>query len=181
METADKPNSPEQTPVKESFDTRACFEQIDSLTIDFKDKTLLELGSGTGEHTEYLFHKEPRMIVAVESSKIHFNYLLKRFEKCKEVIPVHYDLNLKLPVLEERYDWIYSYGLINTLKSPIDFIKNLSSIQHTNLLLGVKLNVVTDLSEITSNLDNIYERVYRPVFSKSFPNYAVIICEEKKY
>lgn len=180
METTDKPNSPEQSTVTESYDKKICFEQIKSLSIDFKDKTLLELGSGIGEHTEYLFNKEPRMIVAVESSKINFNYLLKRFEKCKEVIPVHYDLNLNLPVLEEKYDWIYSYGLINTLKSPIDFIKNLSSIQHTNLLLGVNLNVVTDLTELTSNLDKIYERVYRPVFTSAH-NVAVIICEEKKY
>lgn len=179
METTDKPNSPEQAPVKESFDTRACFEQIDSLTIDFKGKTILELGSGIGEHTEYLLNEKPRMIVSVDGSKINFNNLLNRFEKCKEVIPVHYDLNLKLPVLEERYDWIYSYGLINTLKNPIDFIKNISSIQHTNLLLGVNLNVFTDLAEISSNLDKIYERVYRPVFTSAH-NVAVIICEEKK-
>jgi cyclopropane fatty-acyl-phospholipid synthase-like methyltransferase len=126
METTDKPNSPEQSPVKESCDSKACFEQIESLSIDFKGKTLLELGSGNGEHTEYLLNKEPRMIVAVDSSKLNFDNLLKRFIKCNSVIPVHYDLNLKLPLLEEKYDWVYSYGLINTLKNPIDFINNLS-------------------------------------------------------
>lgn len=180
METANKPSSPETNTVKESYDKKVCFEQIESLEINFKDKTVLELGSDTGEHTEYLLNKQPRMIVAVDGSKINFDNLLKRFIKCKEVIPVHHDLNLKLPVLEEKYDWVYSYGLINTLKNPIDFIKNLSLIEHTNLLLGVSLNeVVTDLGELSNQLNEIYERVYRPVFTSS-SNMAVIICEEKK-
>lgn len=181
METTDKPNSPEQSPVKEYCDSNACFEQIESLGIDFKGKTVLELGSGKGEHTEYLLNKEPRMIVAVDSSKLNVDLLLKHFIKCKEVIPIHYDLNLKLPVLEEKYDWVYSYGLINTLKNPIDFLNNLSSIPHKNLLLGIDISAVTDLSIISNKLDEIYERVYRPVFSTLLPNYVIVICEEKKH
>ncbi|MBK7362931.1 MAG: class I SAM-dependent methyltransferase [Micavibrio sp.] len=179
METTDKPHSPEQSPVTESYDKKVSFEQIESLGIDFKNKTILELGSGKGEHTEYLFNKEPRMIVAVDSSKNNIDSLLKNFIRCNSVIPLQYDLNLELPVLEEKYDWIYSYGLINNLKNPINFIKNLSKINHTNLLLGINLNVVTDLGEFSNQLDEIYERVYRPAFTTA-NNVAVIICEEKK-
>jgi len=180
MEANNEPNSPEQQSIVESYDLNACFEYIDSLKIDFKGKTILELGSGRGEHTAFLLKKEPRMIVSVEDCSIDFDFLMDKFRENREIIPVYYDLNLKLPKLEEKYDWIYSYGLLNTIKKPIEFINNLSSITHNNMLLGIDTNINIDLWDIIDELKKMYGKINIPLQTKYTSNYKLIVCNEKK-
>ena len=177
METADKPNSPEQTPVKESYDINACFDNIDGLSIDFKGKTILELGSGRGFHTEFLLKKQPKMIVAVKDYNVNYDFLMDKFKNIKEVVPVYYDLEIRIPRLEKHYDWIYSYGLLNSIKDPIQFIRNIKSIPHDNMLLGVDTTFLIDLRDILDELNKIYKEKETIQVNN---NHTLILCTKKK-
>ena len=53
------------------------FDNFNELNIDFKNKKILELGSGIGNHTDFLLTKKPKFIVSVEGLKENFDVLEK--------------------------------------------------------------------------------------------------------
>ena len=64
------------------------------------------------------------------------NYeLLKENYESKVVKTVLHDLEKPIPDYKLKLDWIYNYGLLYHLKNPFEFVKNLSSVNHTNMIL----------------------------------------------
>ena len=53
---------------------------------NIEDKTVLEVGPGTGNLTEYIFKKNPKKIIAIEKDNEFINILKKRFENKLDII-----------------------------------------------------------------------------------------------
>ena len=53
---------------------------------NIEDKTVLEVGPGTGNLTEYIFKKNPKKIIAIEKDNELINILKKRFETKLDII-----------------------------------------------------------------------------------------------
>jgi len=53
---------------------------------NIEDKTILEVGPGTGNLTEYIFKKNPKKIIAIEKDNELVNILKKRFENKLDII-----------------------------------------------------------------------------------------------
>ena len=60
-------------------------EKIVGIT-NIEDKTVLEVGPGTGNLTEYIFKKNPKKIIAIEKDNELINILKKRFETKLDII-----------------------------------------------------------------------------------------------
>jgi 2-polyprenyl-3-methyl-5-hydroxy-6-metoxy-1,4-benzoquinol methylase len=120
------------------------FEHFDTLGIDFKDKTILELGAGIGNHTKFLLSKMPKKIIAVEGREDNLEVLAKRFLNDKNITPVLFDLEKTMSFPDEKFDWIYNYGLLYHLKNPFEFIKSLSSINHNAMILETCIELKGD-------------------------------------
>lgn len=179
----------EMTP-KEVFDDvsyvgfdKVRFENFDKLNIDFKNKNILELGSGIGNHTKFLLTKKPKCIVSIEGREDNFE-VLKKTIKSKAVKNVLHDLEKPIPDFDMKFDWIYNYGLLYHLKNPFEFIDNLSKVNHENMILETCIELHGDennlnegvhqsqalsgigsrpnLYKLVEKLNSIYEQVYYP-------------------
>jgi len=167
---------------------RVRFDNFNELNIDFNDKTILELGSGIGNHTDFILTKNPRKIVSIEGQLCNFEILHKKFKDNDKVETIHHDLELPYPALSYYFDWVYNYGLLYHLKNPFESIDYLKDLQHTNMILetcidfsGEENNIEEGntpsqaLNRIGSRpnkdilfdkLKTIYENVYYPLQPK---------------
>jgi len=163
------------------------FEHFDTLSIDFKSKNILELGSGIGNHTKFLLNKKPKNIVSIEGREDNFEVLKSNLKKTKVKCVLH-DLEKPIPDFNMKFDWIYNYGLLYHLKNPFDFIRNISSVNHTNMILetcieldGAENNINEgihqsqalngvgsrpNLFKLVEELNLIYENVFYPLQPK---------------
>ena len=159
------------------------FENFDKLGIDFKNKNILELGSGIGNHTNFLLTKKPKFIVSIEGREDNFE-VLKKTIKSKKVKNVLHDLEKPIPDFNMKFDWVYNYGLLYHLKNPFEFIDNLSDVNHENMILETcieldgeennlnegsqqsqALNGVgsrPNIYKLVEKFNTIYEQVYYP-------------------
>ena len=161
------------------------FEHFNTLNINFKDKNILELGSGIGNHTNFILSKKPKTIVAIEGRQENFDVELKSNVKNKLVKNTLHDLEKPIPNFNIKFDWIYNYGLLYHLKNPFEFIENLSSVNHQNMILETcieldgdenNLNECThqsqslsgigsrpNLYKLIDKLNSIYSQLYYPL------------------
>ena len=161
------------------------FENFNLLNIDFNGKTILELGSGIGNHTDFILSKNPKKIVSIEGQLENFKILQKKFKNNDKVQTLHYDLELPYPNICDSFDWVYNYGLLYHLKNPFESIDYLKDLSHTNMILetcidfsGKENNIEEGdtpsqaLNRIGSRpnkdilfekLKTIYENVYYPI------------------
>ena len=114
---------------------RVRFDNFNKLNIDFNDKIILELGSGIGNHTDFILTKNPIKIVSIEGQLCNFEILQKKFKENDKVQTIHHDLELPYPALSDCFDWVYNYGLLYHLKNPFESIDYLKDLQHTNMIL----------------------------------------------
>lgn len=170
------------------------FENFDKLNIDLKQKTILELGAGIGNHTKFLYRKSPKKIISIEGRPENFNILKDKFKSTDKVVPVLYNLEDYISTLDELKDGvdiIYNYGLLYHLKNPLQFIDELNNIKHDKMILETCIelegneNVVDeDKKSFSQSLSgsgsrpNLYKLVdklkenYKNVFYPEQPNHA---------
>jgi hypothetical protein len=127
------------------------FEHFNTLNIDFKNKNILELGSGIGNHTKFLLTKKPKYIVSIEGREDNFQ-VLKKTIKNKNVENVLHDLEKPIPNYDTKFDWIYNYGLLYHLKNPFEFIDNLSSVNHENMILETCIELDGDENNLKEGI-----------------------------
>jgi hypothetical protein len=114
----------------------ARFKNFDDLKIDFKDKDILELGSGIGNHTEFLLSKNPKSILSVEGRKENYLILKDRFKDVESVVCLLHDLEHPLFAdTDYTFDWIYNYGLLYHLKNPFQSLEHIRNLNHKNMIL----------------------------------------------
>jgi SAM-dependent methyltransferase len=172
------------------------FKHFDYMNIYLKDKTVLELGAGIGNHTKFLKEKMPRKIVSVEGRADNLEILKKRFlspdGKTKitptyNVVPVLHDLEKPMSFPDEKFDWIYNYGLLHHLKNPFKFIKSLSSINHDAMVLETRVELtggenVSD--EPTHKSNSLKGKCSRPNLDKLIELlktiYSNVSCSEQQ-
>lgn len=166
------------------------FEHFDTLNIDIKGKTVLELGSGIGNHTKFLYGKSPSKIISVEGRSENVEVLKKNFKKIKKVVPILHDLEQSLDTIEELkdgVDLIYNYGLLYHLKNPFEFIDNLQVIKHDKMILetcielgGEENNLLEDTNSFSQSLSGTGSRpnLYRLV-EKLKENYKNVFYPEQ--
>jgi hypothetical protein len=111
------------------------FKNFNLLNIDFDGKTILELGSGIGNHTDFILSKKPKKIVSIEGQLCNFDILKTKFKNNKKVQTIHHDLELPYPYLPDYFDWVYNYGLLYHLKNPFESIDYLKNLAHSNMIL----------------------------------------------
>jgi hypothetical protein len=167
---------------------RVRFDNFNELNLDFNDKIILELGSGIGNHTDFLLTKNPRKIISIEGRFENYQILKEKFKKNDKVEPLYHDLELPYPNLYASFDWIYNYGLLYHLKNPFESIDYLKEIPHKNMILETCIDLYggeNNLEEgdtpsqalnrigsrpnkymLFDKLKTIYENVYYPVQPK---------------
>jgi SAM-dependent methyltransferase len=111
------------------------FDNFNLLNIDFNGKTILELGSGIGNHTDFILSKKPKKIVSIEGQLCNFDILKTKFKDNKKVHTIHHNLELPYPFLSDYFDWVYNYGLLYHLKNPFESIDYLKNLAHSNMIL----------------------------------------------
>jgi hypothetical protein len=163
------------------------FKHFDSLKIDFKNKYILELGSGIGNHTKFILSKKPKYVVSIEGREDNYDVLKSKYES-KVVKSILHDLEKPIPYFDIKFDWIYNYGLLYHLKNPFQFVENLSLINHTNMILETCIELDGDennlkegthqsqalngygsrpnIYKLISELKKIYKDVYYPIQPK---------------
>jgi len=92
-------------------------QHLDSLNIDFNNKSVLELGAGIGDHTDFLLSKNISEILVTDARKENLDYLNKKYQDNKRVEVAFLDMEMPLK-LEKKYDIIYCYGLLYHLSNP---------------------------------------------------------------
>lgn len=176
---ADKKYTPEEIfneTFYKNFD-KVRFEHFNTLGIDFKDMRILELGAGIGNHTEFLITKNPKQILAIEGRKENYDILKDRFVKHHGLVAAYqFDLDNDIMFDTQYFDWIYNYGILYHLKKPFDFIKNLSNVPHTNMILETCVELDGDENNLAEG-DTPSQALNRV---GSRPNMYKVIDELKK-
>ncbi|RXJ85290.1 FkbM family methyltransferase [Arcobacter sp. CECT 8985] len=144
----------------------ARFNHLESLSIDFNDKTVLELGAGIGDHTEFLLSLGVKNITSLEGRKENFDILQERFKSNEKVKPLLYNLDLDSHNnLNEKFDIVYCYGLLYHISKPKELIEFLA--EHTKEILLLE----TCVSYESNNASNIVEED-KESFSQSVTGYG---------
>lgn len=152
------------------------FSNFNDLKIDFKNKNILELGSGIGNHTKFILSKKPNLIVSIEGREDNFKILENDFSENKSVKCILHDLEKPITDLGIEFDWIYNYGLLYHLKNPFEVIKNISDVPHRNMILETCIEL--DGEENNLNEGNHQSQSLSGVGSR--PNVYKLVEELKK-
>lgn len=108
----------------------ARLSHLESLDLDLKKKSVIEFGSGIGDHTYYYLIKNCK-VLATDARQDILKFLENRFQVKTMKIDVENDLDL-IPTLGQ-FDIIHCYGLLYHINNPKEFLEKISSI--SNLLL----------------------------------------------
>ena len=94
---------------------------------DFKNKVVLEIGSGNGRFTEILLRYGAKVIAVDYSSAIYANFENHIEEvKNKNLICIRADL-FNLPVKEEKFDYVLCYGVVQHTGDNLRCLETLSN------------------------------------------------------
>lgn len=126
-----------------------------------KDSNILEIGADWGQITGVLC-KNAKKVVAVESSNIKRNAILKRHKEFKNIQVIE-----SLQGLQEKFDYITLIGIEKITNKPIDLLREIKNLLKedgkiliaTDNKLGMKILSSTNESEekITKSLnENLY-------------------------
>lgn len=100
----------------------ARLKHLDQLNLDFKNKSVLEIGAGIGDHTYYLLIKGAK-VTSTDARPELVEQIKNRFAVETFVLDVEKDLD-KLKSLP-KFDIIYCYGLLYHISNPEEFLSSL--------------------------------------------------------
>lgn len=124
------------------------FENFNTLEIEFENKIILELGSGIGNHTDFILSKNPKKVVTIEGRLENYTILEKKYNDSELVETIHHDLEKPILNLKYKFDWIYHYGLLYHLSNPFQSLDFLIDLPHDNMII----ETCVELNGINNNL-----------------------------
>lgn len=176
---------------------KARFENFNELNIDLTNKTILELGCGIGNHTEFLLSKNPNKLICIEGREENFLLHKNRFSDNDKVVSILQDLD-KTYATDVNFDIIYNYGLLYHLRNPFEFLIDISKINHKDMILETCVElygydnkiIESNLSPSQSingvgsrpNLKILFDKLkdlYEDVFYPKQPNHIAYNFESK--
>jgi hypothetical protein len=98
-------------------------EHLTSLNIPVSGKTVLEVGSGIGDHSHYYLDRGCEVTIT-EARTENLRYLKRRYPGCNIQF---LDLENPTPVMDSPFDIVHCYGLLYHLNNPalaLEFIAN---------------------------------------------------------
>lgn len=110
------------------------FDHLDSLNIDFANKSVLEIGAGIGDHTDNLLRYHPKSIHVTDVREENLLILREKFKDNKSVSIGYLDMDNPVE-LDRKYDICYCYGLLYHLSKVEEAIRFLSNHTKDTLLL----------------------------------------------
>ncbi|MBD1927049.1 class I SAM-dependent methyltransferase [Trichocoleus sp. FACHB-90] len=106
-------------------------EHLVSLGLDIAGSSVLEVGAGIGDHTNFFLDRGCQ-VVSTEARPENLEILNLRYP---HITVRHLDLDNPDPTFNELFDIVYSYGLLYHLKNPIEAIEFMSRCCRKMLLL----------------------------------------------
>lgn len=139
---------------------RSRHEHLDSLNIPLRNKSILEVGAGIGDHTEYLLNLKPRNILCLEARDDNIEIINNRFNENPSVKSRQFDMD-NLGSLDEKFDVCYCYGLLYHLANPENAIEFMAAQTREILLLETCVDYVNE--DIINQIDediNLYSQSF---------------------
>ncbi|MBN2642044.1 MAG: methyltransferase domain-containing protein [Victivallales bacterium] len=117
-------------------------EHLASLGLDIAGRTVLEVGAGIGDHTNFFLEKGCE-IVSSDAREENIKVLASRYPEIKVLL-----LNLDEPPMnyEELFDIVYCYGLLYHLSRPAEAIDFMAKCTKKFLLLETCVSFGNDVS-----------------------------------
>lgn len=108
----------------------ARLSHLESLNLDLKKKTVLEFGSGIGDHSIFYLYKGCKVVAS--DARIE---LVKYIKERLGIECLKFDAENDLPKLKSlpKFDLIHCYGLLYHINNPEEFILKIAN--NTDLLL----------------------------------------------
>jgi hypothetical protein len=110
---------------------KARLEHLASLNLDINKKSVLELGAGIGDHTQFFINRECK-ITSTEGRPENFLVLKNRFPNIRTIL---LDVDKAGIKFDEKFDIVYCYGLLYHLGNPFGAIEYMSKWCDSLLLL----------------------------------------------
>lgn len=158
---------------------------IDSLNINFIDKTVLEVGcGGVGDFTRFLYSKNPKVLHSCDARQDVLDHLCGRLPfMSNNVYKINVEQQKDFNILPlEKYDIIICVGLLYHIANPLDFLKLMSKMTNTFVLetmlskdckrgYNVEYEDATNINQSYSGIGNRYNKdsLYKQL-SKLFTN-----------
>lgn len=111
-------------------------EHLSSLGLNFTGSTVLEVGAGIGDHTNF-FLDRGCSVVSTDVRQKHLKILRSRYSQVKVRL---LDLDKPDQPINESFDIIYCYGLLYHLKKPAEAIKFMSGLCRKMLLIETRVS-----------------------------------------
>jgi len=121
-------------------------EHLASLGLDLREKTVLEVGAGIGDHTSF-FLDRGCSVLATEIRPENLEVLQTRFSENNRVTCLQLDMDNPI-ALNARFEIVYCYGLLYHLQHPMKALRFLE--QHCEGLLLLE-TCVSDGSDFSVN------------------------------
>jgi SAM-dependent methyltransferase len=128
-------------------------EHLASLGLNLRDRRVLEVGAGVGDHTTYFLDRgctvlsvEPRLencVVYANVMKEHSAYGYAGAKRCELV---HSDVESLESFVKDRFDVVYCYGLLYHVADPAGALAILSRLCSELLLLETAVRMGVDES-----------------------------------
>ncbi|MDB4336155.1 methyltransferase domain-containing protein [Synechococcus sp. AH-603-M21] len=135
---------------------RKRIEHLASLDISFKQKTVLELGSGPGDLTQYFLSKGA-YVTSIDGREENIRESHKKFKDNHRWSGFVYDLEEQMAPLDVQYDVIIAYGIMYHLSDPKKFLRRIKNINADLFLLSTCVTSEFCIDDELSDLNLVKE------------------------
>lgn len=94
-------------------------EHLATLGLDLGNKSVLEVGAGIGDHTQFFLDRGCK-VLCTEPRGENLDVIRQRFGSNPNVTVDHLDLDGDLPAEAHQYDVVYCYGVLYHLSRPAE-------------------------------------------------------------